>query len=436
MPTSNGSLERLDADAANLRTAVDHLVQQAGCAEQALRLAQALCWYWFLRGRTAEAVLSLRAALAVPGAAPAGARAQAAAWLTALRVLDGRRPDDSSLDVSDIADPVARARAQWFLGHALTTVGDTRAVPLTSAALATSETLGDRWGIAAALADRVGQDHYAGTHEQAERAAALFGEVGDRWGQVQATFALGALAELSGRYADAAAQHRAGLRMAEELGLWAEVSYQLSWLGRVALLEQRFADSEELHRRAVETAVVHGFAPGRVYALTGLALGARRTGHLARAEELLLDVLHWHLGVDAEIATTLIHAELGFVAELRGDAEAAVRHQLAGHAIARRSGDPRALALALEGLAGAVCLTGAHEHAARLLGAAAAAREGIGAPLPPAERGDVDRVTAVATRALGEATFAAEFAHGGAADPDELVDAAAPTETPVPVGPH
>jgi predicted ATPase/DNA-binding SARP family transcriptional activator len=418
-------MERLDAEAANLRAALDHLVQQADGAEPALRLVQALSWYWFLRGRTGEAVRSLRAALAVPGAAPAAARCQSAAWLTALRVLDGERPDDTALDVSAVADPVARARTQWFLGYALTTVADARGVPLTSAALATFEALGDRWGIAAALTDRVSQLHYAGAQEQAARAAALFRDVGDRWGQVQATFALGSLAELAGRYADAAEQHRAGLRMAEELGLWAEVSYQLSWLGRIALLERRFAEAEELHRRAVETAVAHGFAPGRIYALTGLALGARRTGDLARAEDLLQEVLDWHRGVDAELATTLIHAELGFVAELRGDAETAVERQLAGHAVARRTGDPRALALALEGLAGAVALSGAHRHAARLLGAAAAAREGVGAPLPAAERGDVDRATAAAGGALGEATFSAEFALGATADPDELVESAA-----------
>jgi predicted ATPase/DNA-binding SARP family transcriptional activator len=417
-------LERLDAEVPNLRAALDHLVQQADGAEPALRLVQALCWYWFLRGRTGEAVRSLRAALAVPGAAPAAARVQATAWLTALRVLDGVRPDDAALDVSEIADPVARARTQWFLGYALTTVADPRGAPLTSAALATFEALGDRWGIAAALADRVSQSFYTGAREQAERAAALFREVGDRWGQVQTTFALGAIAEMGGRYADSAEQHRAGLRMAEELGLWAEVSYQLSWLGRIALLERRFAEADELHRRAVDTAVAHGFAPGRIYALTGLALGERRTGRLDAAEEHLREVLEWHRGFDAELATTLIHAELGFVAELRGDAEAALRHHLAGHAAARRGTDPRALALSLEGLAGAVALAGEHRHAARLLGAAAAARESVGAPLPPAERGDVDRITAVATAALGEAGFAAELARGSVSDPDELVDAA------------
>jgi hypothetical protein len=181
----------------------------------------------------------------------------------------------------------------------------------------------------------------------------------------------------------------------------------------------------------VHTAVAHGFAPGRIYALTGLALGARRTGDLDAAEEHLRAVLDWHRGVDEEQATTLIRVELGFVAELRGDADAAVGLQLDAHAVARRGDDPRALALTLEGLAGAVALAGSAPHAVRLLGAAAAARERVGAPLPPAERGDVDRITAVATRAIGEAAFAEEFAHGAAADRDELVAAAAAAVEPV-----
>lgn len=74
-------------------------------------------------------------------------------------------------------------------------------------------------------------------------------------------------------------------------------------------------------------------------------------------------------------------------------------------------GDPRSVALALEGLAGAHALTGEHGHAT-LLGSAAALRESVGAPLAPGERGDADRVTAGGRAALGERGFAAAFAAG------------------------
>jgi len=55
-------LERLDAEATNLRSAFDSLVQ-LGEADLALRLATTLTWYWYLRGRLQEALRSLSTAL-------------------------------------------------------------------------------------------------------------------------------------------------------------------------------------------------------------------------------------------------------------------------------------------------------------------------------------------------------------------------------------
>ncbi|MCP2258818.1 hypothetical protein LX15_002516 [Streptoalloteichus tenebrarius] len=107
--------------------------------------------------------------------------------------------------------------------------------------------------------------------------------------------------------------------------------------------------------------------------------------------------LGWFQQADLDPATTLVLAELGFVAELRGDATAAHTPRL---------GDPRATALALEGLAGAHTLAGDHQRAAVLLGAAAAARDAVAAPLPPAERGDVDRITRAARHALEQPDLA------------------------------
>jgi hypothetical protein len=114
-------------------------------------------------------------------------------------------------------------------------------------------------------------------------------------------------------------------------------------------------------------------------------------------------------------------AELGFVAELRGDEPSARARHLEGLAAARGSADPRSVALAFEGLAGVAALAGEAADAARLLGAAAAVRASVGAPLPPVERGDVDRITAAAHSVLGDEDFAAAFrrgeAHGLDADP-------------------
>jgi predicted ATPase len=443
-PEQRQWLERLDTESANLRAAFEHVSQQPDGAGRALRLTGALAWYWFLRGRVGEARRSLRRALAAPGDAPTAARAHVAAWQAGLGVLDGERVEPAALDTSAISEPALRARTQWFLGYALTTVGDMHdGERLTASALAAFRAIGDRWGVAAALVDSMSQamtrGDLAGAARAATSAAELFHEVGDRWGQVQASFALGTLASIAGDYEQAAHQHRDGLMMAEELGLWAEVSYQLSWLGRVALVTGRLAEARELHEYAVRMAVEHGFTPGRIYAETGLALGARRAGDLDVAEGHLQTLLAWHRAVDVESGSALVLAELGFVAELRGDAAAAMELQLDGFAVARRVGDPRALALAMEGLAGALALAGEPHRAARLLGAAAAARESVGAPLPPAERGDIERIAAAARLAIGEPAFASELERGPALAPDELVrptpgrPAPAPSSRPVDV---
>jgi tetratricopeptide (TPR) repeat protein len=220
--------------------------------------------------------------------------------------------------------------------------------------------------------------------------AELFSELGDRWGQLQSSFTLGMLAQIGGDAERAAQLHRDGLRMAEELGLQTEVAYQLSWLGRSAMNTGDYAQAWEFHSRAMRLGAEQGFKPAEMYAETGLALGARREGSFDVAEKHLRNVLDWHRQAGFEAGSSLILAELGFVAEQRGEQATARQWQLEGYAIARSSGDPRALALALEGLAGVQALAGAHVDAARLLGAAAKARNSVGRPLPEAQRGDAD----------------------------------------------
>ncbi|MFE2294154.1 BTAD domain-containing putative transcriptional regulator [Streptomyces sp. NPDC059452] len=383
-PDQRRWLRRLDAETGNLRRALTD-------ESAAPRLVRALTWYWFLRGRLTEA----RRATADSG------DAVAAAWHAGFRLLTGEAVDSQELPrlYAAVTDPDERARAGWFLGHAATRFGDLPVGEmLIGTALDEFQRLGDDWGVAAAASMRALQHLVRGRLDaaaaDAERSLALFGRTGDRWGRVQTYAVLGRLAEIAGDYGTAALRQREGVALAEELALWPEVSMRWSELGRLALLEGDHDRADALHERGRAVAVAHGDPAGQEFADVGLALSARRRGDPARAEELLLPWLEWNRRFAADNGTALILAELGFAAEQRGDPHSALDLHAQGLAAARRTGDPRAVALALEGLAGARLLAGRPRRARTTLGAATRLRASVGAPLPPGERGDVDRVEA------------------------------------------
>ncbi|WP_420159379.1 BTAD domain-containing putative transcriptional regulator [Nocardiopsis sp. CNT-189] len=383
-------LRRLDAETANLRAALE-----AADAPLAGRLVRALAWYWFLRGRFTEAKRSLAAAL------DAGAdRTVLSAWLAGMTLLSGEPWREEAPAGAAAGD----GREAWLLGYAETLFGSLDAgEELNRRALEGFRARGDRWGVAAAATarglHRQVRGDLAGARRDAEEGRALFAEAGDRWGLLQAGGVLGRLAEIEGDYREAEERHRDGLAHAEHLDLWGEASVRWSELGRIALLAGDHDRADGLHERGRSLAVAHADRRAQEFAEVGLALSARRRGRFDEAEEYLRTWLEWNGGFDAENGSALLLAELGFLAEQRGDPGAALELHGRGLAAAEATGDPRAIALAHEGLAGAHLLAGRPGEASRLLAAAARLREEAGAPLPPAERGDVDRITAALRKA-------------------------------------
>ncbi|WP_280233440.1 BTAD domain-containing putative transcriptional regulator [Nocardia cyriacigeorgica] len=403
-------LDRLDAESANLRRALD-TATDSGDATLAQRLTLALTWYWFLRGRLGEARRSITRALAVPepAAAADSPRARLAVWRAAMALLagEGAASTDAGtpLRLFDALAPDERAGPGWFLGYAVTMFGVMDdAVQIIDRVLDEIPAGDDSWTTAAAHTVRAIQRYSRGELDaariDAEQAMILFGD--EHWGRLQATAVLGRLHEIRGEYGEAEARYRAGVRIAEDLGLWTEAAAHWSQLGRIALLRQDFDCADELHERARRLAAAHGDRPALETAEVGLAMSARRRGDLDTADELLRPWLDWNLGFDAANGAALILAELGFIAELRGDAATALALHERGRAAAERTGDPRAVALALEGLAGAHTAAGALEPAARLLDTATRMRASVGAALPPGERGDVDRIVARLRSELGD----------------------------------
>ncbi|TDC85742.1 BTAD domain-containing putative transcriptional regulator [Actinomadura sp. 7K507] len=379
-------LRRLDAETANLRAALDRALDR-GDGEFALRLCGSLGWYWFLRGRYREAHRSFGRALDAD--APAGgSRAGALVWRAALEAWE-RMPVEPVEPTGDLS-----ARERWLLGFARADGGDLpAAIGIVNEALEDFRRLGDRWGTAAALSVLGWESLRLGNLKAARRAGdeglALFREEGDRWGESRVLQLLGVLAEVDGDYGRAERLHLTGLASAEELQLWPLVVEEISQLGRIAALAGDFERADAHYERAMRVARDRSFHHGVVHARVGLGASARRQGRLDSAEEHLraAEVAHRSDGYRSGLAYVL--AELGFVAELRGDAALARARHEESLALARGADDPRAVALATEGLAGAASLEGDAGEAARLLGEASAIR-----PLPPAERADVDRIAA------------------------------------------
>jgi hypothetical protein len=174
--------------------------------------------------------------------------------------------------------------------------------------------------------------------------------------------------------------------------------------------------------RALRLAGEQGYRAGQVLAAIVLGYAARKDGRLDDAERHLHEVLDWTPHAEGNPASA-VHlpmtlCELGFVAELRGDPATAAKLHREAFDLSQRLAGPRISLLALEGLAGALAIE-RPDPAARLLGAAAAARVTVGLPPAPAERGDVDRITAAVRTALGDAAFDAAFRAGRALTPTD-----------------
>ncbi|MEV0230038.1 BTAD domain-containing putative transcriptional regulator [Nonomuraea sp. NPDC050786] len=423
-------LARLDAESANLRLAL--------AGPEPLRLVNALAWYWVLRGRLHEARRSLTTALATRGTltpSPATAAtfadvgleaveaARASVWLAGIELLTG---GPASPVRRAGLDPAGVALADWFLSHVRWAYGDRQAHEAAAErALAAYRRSGDRWGVAAALCLRgklaVGRGDIAAMERDGERGLEIFRELGDAWGQMEAMDVLDRAAEIRGEYAKAARLREEALRLAEELGF--EVSFRLAALGRIAMLSGDYERADDYHERARRVAVEQSYKSAEENAVLGLAMSARRQGRYEEAESYLLSLLDWLRRVRGTPGIAFVMAELGFAAEQRGAAATALARHREGYEAARATADPRAIALALEGLAGAMSLVAGPLTdlvrpvvAARLMGAATAIRNAVGAPLPPGERLDVERISLRLRAVLGDERFERALREGELGD--------------------
>jgi predicted ATPase/DNA-binding SARP family transcriptional activator len=155
-----------------------------------------------------------------------------------------------------------------------------------------------------------------------------------------------------------------------------------------------------------------------------LGMATVQAGDLDRGEALLEESLSLLRGLENRwlIAFPLIH--LGFLATCRGDLERATALGRESLALQDQLADHWGMTLSLEVLAAAAG-QGQPERAARLLGAAEALLESLGAIHSDEGRGDLARIVTAARGELGEAAFAEAWAEGRAMKLPQLLAYAA-----------
>jgi predicted ATPase len=356
-------LERLNEENDNIRAALAWSFESSQ-VERGLRLAGALVRFWSIRGLMTEGRRWLADALAAAAGVP----------------------------------PAVLAKAHYAAGFAALGQGDyPQAKPFFEESLALARDGGDVQREAAALQQlgwlvmtrgKYEEDHVVRARELASKALELSQQIGDKLVQ---SGSLNILADLSSEEGDdetAGRLYEQSLALRREIGDKRLIANSVLTLGRAEIRHGEFDRAGILLQEGLALAQDLHDTWSMSLALVNLGRIELQTGEdVARASTLFADGLR----------------------------------------LAKERGDKRVAAECIQGVAAAAGLNGDEAGAARLLGAAEALLESIGAHPSPAEVAIGDRYAPPAREALGEERFAAEWAAGRALPPEQAIDRALDT---------
>jgi non-specific serine/threonine protein kinase len=252
---------RLRAERDNLRTALAWSLGNAKSAniELGLRLAGALCEFWYHGGHSAE----------------------------------GRRWTERALGSAEDAPPALRARALNAAGRLAYTRGDhEQGKAWNGEALALYRELGDgvnsAWALVWLGSNAAGYpDEYREGATLCEEALALFREAGDKPGMAWALSTLGELARLDGDYERAETAYEESLTISREVGAKEREEAALQNLGHVAQRQGDYDRAGALHRQALALNREFGSKYFIAFSLAALAGPVGAKGQPKRAARLL-----------------------------------------------------------------------------------------------------------------------------------------------------
>jgi predicted ATPase/DNA-binding CsgD family transcriptional regulator len=269
------------------------------------------------------------------------------------------------------------------------------------------------------------QCDYAVAAERLTKARAVYEEEGDQVGLATTLQRLGSIAREEGRYADARMLHEESLAIWTDLADPAGVAASRDYLAFTAWLAGEADRAVELSFKAVAGFRAAGLRQETSAALVNHGVAVHLAGDPERGGTLLQESLDiaTRLGYQEGIAWALNELAVIIADDDPQTAADMLAESLEIHASLGDRWRVASVAEAIAGLAAHPALAGAADPAVAtaLLGGAAALRESLGTPVPPAERAARGRCVRSLREQLGR-RFQGTWDRGQLMTVDELVD--------------
>jgi predicted ATPase/class 3 adenylate cyclase len=262
--------------------------------------------------------------------------------------------------------------------------------------------------------------HFSEGRDWLERALVYPEPQSPAW-RAKALHGLGILARSQGDYANARLYLEECLEIRRTLDDRTDVAFVLNSLGALAQYQEDYDRAFKYHQESLAIRRELGEPRGIAVSLNNLAMVAHEQGEFDQAEELYSESLTlFHQVNDARgIAATL--SNRGALMNDQGNARQAEAFFSESLSILKELGQRDDIIECLEGFAGIALLSGQPRRAARLLGAAQALRETIGAPVPPYKRLRLQRIMGGVAAQLDPKMLESELTIGRKMSLDEAI---------------
>lgn len=330
-------LERLEQEQDNFRATLNWCLTHD--IELGLRTASVLAWFWQVRGHTAEGYQQLKKLLDIESP-PTWIRAKALAWTSMLYYFTAYY----EIQESYIATSLAMSRELGYVeGEALS-------------------------NLFKAVLDLMRNDYDDGLWD-CERCLALFTQVANKWGQLQALIRLGDVHLAKENYDEAQVDFQKSLVLSRDIGDIDGISFSLFELGNIAFIRADFKQAKAYYQESIPLARALKNMTSLSWMHVHLSYTTIKMGEFALGKVLLEKTsgLLRELGDWANLAFVL--NRLGRLACLQSEYDRAREYYLQSLAVISNSRDKLAI-WSITGLAEVYVLGGNPRKAANLLASA------------------------------------------------------------------